>query len=385
MATYVEESSPHRYPHNTTMNGSEPQIIASDQISGSSVNSYEQPQIETTKMNPLKQPVQIVPPENYPANSQMQYQPYQQYQPYAETTYQSPIIPYVQQPVINYPNSNPAAPNQPYNYSPLPPSSSAYSATPVSNDPSLRVHDQSNPYPAGTENKGSVFSRLSELTSMKTERNDRRSFIKKVYGLVCCQLIFTAVITAIVVGVKPLREGVKETIPAVIVCMVLTLILMLAIVCRKSFAKKYPYNYYALGLFTFLESYVVAFVCSYYDPLMVLAAAVSTLVITAALTLYAWKTKRDFTTCGGMLVITVMSLIMFGFFMIFLYNRVVYLVFCFVAVILYGFFIVYDAQLIAGGRYQELSYDDYVIGALLLYIDIVGLFIYILSILGSKK
>ena len=52
---------------------------------------------------------------------------------------------------------------------------------------------------------------------------------------------------------------------------------------------------------------------------------------------------------------------------------------------LYGFYIVYDTQLIAGGRYDELTYDDYVIGALLLYIDVVGLFMYLLALVGRKS
>ena len=61
------------------------------------------------------------------------------------------------------------------------------------------------------------------------------------------------------------------------------------------------------------------------------------------------------------------------------------MIFCEIVIVIYSVFIIYDTQLIAGGRYNEISFDDYVIGALMLYVDVVGLFIYIMSLLGSKS
>ena len=44
---------------------------------------------------------------------------------------------------------------------------------------------------------------------------------------------------------------------------------------------------------------------------------------------------------------------------------------------------VYDTQTIVGGKGRiELDIDDYVYGALMLYLDIINLFIYILSLLS---
>ena len=107
--------------------------------------------------------------------------------------------------------------------------------------------------------------------------------------------------------------------------------------------------------------------------------------VTIALTVYAFKTKKDFTTMGGFITVLLVSILLFAFLMIFLYSIWSYILICLLGVILYGFYIVYDTQLIAGGRYDELTYDDYVIGALLLYIDIVGLFMYLLALIGRKS
>lgn len=146
-----------------------------------------------------------------------------------------------------------------------------------------------------------------------------------------------------------------------------------------------PYNYIALGAFTVLESYIVGFICAFYEPLIVVAAASMALGVTIALTVYAWTTKKDFTTCGGMLFAMVATMFMFFFFTIFFYSDILYLVFSLFAVVMYSFFIIYDTQLIAGGRYAELTYDDYIVGSLMLYIDIIGLFLYILAIFGRSN
>jgi FtsH-binding integral membrane protein len=54
-------------------------------------------------------------------------------------------------------------------------------------------------------------------------------------------------------------------------------------------------------------------------------------------------------------------------------------------VILFGFYLIYDIQLLAGGGAYELNSDDYILGALLLYIDIITIFLHILKIIGSKR
>jgi FtsH-binding integral membrane protein len=51
---------------------------------------------------------------------------------------------------------------------------------------------------------------------------------------------------------------------------------------------------------------------------------------------------------------------------------------------IYSIYLIIDTQLILGGRKSELTLDNYVLGAAMLYIDIIQLFLQILKILGSK-
>ena len=41
--------------------------------------------------------------------------------------------------------------------------------------------------------------------------------------------------------------------------------------------------------------------------------------------------------------------------------------------VLFGMYLIYDTQLIVGGRQQELTVDDYIVGALSLYMDIISI------------
>ena len=43
-----------------------------------------------------------------------------------------------------------------------------------------------------------------------------------------------------------------------------------------------------------------------------------------------------------------------------------------------------DTQMIIGGKSVELAIDEYALAAMLLYIDIIQIFLYILRMLGSK-
>jgi FtsH-binding integral membrane protein len=56
-------------------------------------------------------------------------------------------------------------------------------------------------------------------------------------------------------------------------------------------------------------------------------------------------------------------------------------------IILFSFYIMYDTQLIIGGKHHKKSYnsDDYIIASLSLYQDVISLFMKILKFMGKLK
>lgn len=114
-------------------------------------------------------------------------------------------------------------------------------------------------------------------------------------------------------------------------------------------------------------------------------AAILTAAIVVALTAYAFHTKQDFTLCGGLLFMVLLGLIVATILSIFWQNRILQIAITYGGAILFGIYLIYDTQLIMGDRSRSMSIDDYIMAAMMLYIDIVQLFIYILQILGDNR
>ena len=89
-----------------------------------------------------------------------------------------------------------------------------------------------------------------------------------------------------------------------------------------------------------------------------------TLGITLSLTVYALTTKTDFTAMGASLFIFGMALLLFGLFASLFHSKILNILYCSFGVILYGFYLVYDIQLLVGGKVYEYDMDDYVIASI---------------------
>lgn len=166
---------------------------------------------------------------------------------------------------------------------------------------------------------------------------------------------------------------------------ILAIITECALICNKDLARRVPTNYICLGVFTLCEAYLVAFTASVYEPSIVLTAACMTAGAVIGLTYYAWTTKTDFTVMGGACFMIGASLMMFGLFAMIFHSQILTTFYCFLAVILFGFYIIFDTQMIRGNKQYEINDDDYILAAMILYLDIIRLFIYILRILGESQ
>merc|ERR1712070_563059 len=101
-------------------------------------------------------------------------------------------------------------------------------------------------------------------------------------------------------------------------------------------------------------------------------------------------TTSDFTGLGPYLVCALLAMASLSFALALAHHwgfavAPLQMLYAFGGTILFSFFIVYDTQMIVGGDHkQEFSVDDYAMAAICLYMDIIQLFLQILSLLGSK-
>merc|ERR1712045_453911 len=106
--------------------------------------------------------------------------------------------------------------------------------------------------------------------------------------------------------------------------------------------------------------------------------------ITLGLTIFAFQTKIDFTAMGGGLIAVLMCFMIFGLIALFFpASRTLNLVYASIGCIIFS---LYDTQLMVGDSHKySLSPEEYVFAALNLYLDIINLFMYILSIIGNSR
>lgn len=226
-------------------------------------------------------------------------------------------------------------------------------------------------------------------------RDIRNGFIRKVYGIVGTQLLMTTGITVAIMQMGPtlLRHNQSLVLGLLFFSMVLSIGTMCIFCCCPSLMRKSPQNYIILLLFTLAESITVGMISVQYTTASVALAFGILTVVVFALTVFACQTKFDFTGCGPYVFVAMLCLMAFGFFMwigsYFLpaeTMQTLRLLYACCGALLFSFYIVYDTQLIVGGKHShQFSIDDYAFAAISLYLDIVQLFLYLLQIFGQRR
>lgn len=111
-----------------------------------------------------------------------------------------------------------------------------------------------------------------------------------------------------------------------------------------------------------------------------------TAIITFSLTIFAFQTKWDFTTMGGVLFVGVIILFILAIFALIFPGRTLMLVYASLGALIFCIYLVYDIQLMMGGKHKySISPEEYIFAALNLYVDIVNIFMYILMLIGAAR
>ncbi|XP_072019973.1 protein lifeguard 2-like [Amphiura filiformis] len=223
---------------------------------------------------------------------------------------------------------------------------------------------------------------------MSTDKNIRRVFIRKVYTILTVQLLVTVGIVCLFFFHDGTRNFVQQNQGVYWASYAIFLATYIALACCPSVRRKFPGNFIALIVFTLALSYLAGTITSYYADgagRSVLVCLAITAGVTIGVTIFSIQTRFDFTKCGGFLFVASWGLFLFGFIAIFTYSNILYTIYGWLAAVLFTMFLAYDTQLLIGGRRYQLSEEEYIFGAMNLYIDVVYLFLIILSLFGGGR
>lgn len=210
----------------------------------------------------------------------------------------------------------------------------------------------------------------------------RWGFIRKVYGIVACQLALTALVATVVVLNSGLRNFLAGSMAVQLGLMLLTL---LGLVPLYIYRHNHPKNLIFLGLWTAAMSLSLGVAVSFYQTAIVLEAVVLTAAILIALTAYTFYATAkgvEFGFMGPMLFAGLWALIAWSFIQLFFSpGPIARTVFSLLGALLFSAYIVFDTHMLISRN----GIDEYVWTSVSLYLDVVNLFLYILRLLGQAQ
>ncbi|BFG03487.1 protein lifeguard 1 [Drosophila madeirensis] len=218
------------------------------------------------------------------------------------------------------------------------------------------------------------------------DQSIRRGFIRKVYLILMGQLLVTFGAVALFVFHQGTRNFAAKNMWLFWVALGVMLVTMLSMACCESVRRQTPTNFIFLGIFTIAQSFLMGVSATRYAPTEVLLAVGITAAVCLALTLFALQTKYDFTMMGGILIACMVVFLIFGIVAMFMKGKIITLVYASFGALLFSVYLIYDTQLMMGGDHKySISPEEYIFAALNLYLDIINIFMYILTIIGASR
>uniref|UniRef100_A0A914HHK1 Uncharacterized protein n=1 Tax=Globodera rostochiensis TaxID=31243 RepID=A0A914HHK1_GLORO len=217
----------------------------------------------------------------------------------------------------------------------------------------------------------------------------RAAFVRKVFFLVAVMLGVVTVMCALPYMHPPLMAFTKNNFGLYLGSLITFLVVYFALMCCDGVRRSFPTNLICTGILTLSIGFVTMVITAYYSVESVVMAAAITTVSCAGIALFALVTKRDITSMLGFVLIATMVLMLFGFMVImssfFFHSRILHIVYASLGALLFMFYLAIDIQMIMGGRKYEISPEEHIFAAIILFMDIIQIFWFILSIFGDRS
>ncbi|KAF8647163.1 hypothetical protein AX16_006993 [Volvariella volvacea WC 439] len=207
----------------------------------------------------------------------------------------------------------------------------------------------------------------------------RNAFIRKVYIILLCQIFATCIVGGFISQSEQVLFWVLTHTWAFYVPLFGTMLNVALLAWKRH---SHPWNFVLLSTFTLMEAFTLGVVVAYFDNIIVLQALLITLGVFISLTLFTFQSKYDFSGMGPFLFGALVAMCIAGLVGIFIpFSHTMDLVFAIGGCLLFSGYIVYDTYMIN----NRLSPDEYIMGAISLYLDFINLFINILRLLNDLQ
>ncbi|MEM4396138.1 MAG: Bax inhibitor-1/YccA family protein [Candidatus Woesearchaeota archaeon] len=231
-----------------------------------------------------------------------------------------------------------------------------------------------------------------------SSHEDLNKFFQLVYFWMFLGLLISAGVSYFVSTSKTMLSLIFGNVVILIILIVLQLLMVFVIGLlinhiSADVAKIMFFIYSALTGLTFSVIFIV------YELGSIFFVFIVTSLIFLLMSLFGRYTDKDLTSLGTILMVGLIVIIIASIINIFLRNPMLYLIITIIAVIIFTGLIAYDTQKIKEWKIkleqinhikyekdkEELEKKIAVIGALILYLDFINLFINLLKLLGKRR
>ncbi len=208
--------------------------------------------------------------------------------------------------------------------------------------------------------------------------SERATLVRRTYTLVFASVLVTIAGTAFGMSQPAIMSAVARH---PFITMLLTIAPLFA---AMSFRDAFPANLGLVFLFTFVEGVAISpviYVMGQTQPGVVGQAGLLTASAFAVLTAFAWISKRDFSAWGSFFVVGLWVLIATSLLNLFFRNDTASLWIAGAAVVVFSGLLIFDTWRLR----NVFGPNDYVRAAVTIYLDLLNMFMAILSLLGGRR
>ncbi|XP_006663554.1 protein LIFEGUARD 2-like [Oryza brachyantha] len=209
----------------------------------------------------------------------------------------------------------------------------------------------------------------------------RWAFVRKVYCILALQFAATAAIAVVAWVVRPIPLFFATgSVAAWLVFVAILLCPLIVMWPMLKYRERHPVNLLLLGLFTLCESVTIAVCSSTFFGKVILQATILTAVAVIGLTIFTfWAAHRghDFSFMDPFLTTSIFVLLAYLIIQIcFPLGSAGMTIYGLIATMVFSAFVIFDThQLI-----KRHTYNEYVVAAISLYLDVINLFMAQLSL-----
>ncbi|NUQ12733.1 MAG: Bax inhibitor-1/YccA family protein [Gemmatimonadaceae bacterium] len=224
---------------------------------------------------------------------------------------------------------------------------------------------------------GISYRPMAEVAVVRSG-TERATLVRRTYLLVLASVLVTMLGVSFAMSTPPVLAWTARH-------PIITMLgMFVPLIAAMKFRQVFPTNIGLVFLFTFIEGIAIAPLIYLYNqmqPGIVGQAALLTGTTFGVLTLYAFVSRKDFSAWGGFFTVGLWVLIATSLLNLFFRNPTASLWIAGATVFVFGGLLVFDTWRLR----NVYGPNDYVQAAVAIYLDLLNMFLAILSLLGGRR